>query len=68
MRPGWRRKGVGGAFVTALLEEAGKNFARVRLRTDNPAAARLYERLGLASKEEPSATHILVFTPTGDPA
>jgi GNAT superfamily N-acetyltransferase len=61
VRPAWRNKGVGRALVSALVEEARKSFARVRLRAENADAARLYERLGFVPIENPDATHILVL-------
>jgi ribosomal protein S18 acetylase RimI-like enzyme len=43
---GYRRLGIGGGLVTAVIEAARGPFDRLHLRTANPAAARLYERLG----------------------
>lgn len=62
VRAAWRGKGIGAALVTALTDEARKNFACVRLRAENPDAARLYERLGFVPVEDSSATHILNFS------
>jgi GNAT superfamily N-acetyltransferase len=61
VRAAWRRKGMGAAVVIALLDRARGHFSCVRLRAENPAAARLYERLGFVSIPDPSATHILRF-------
>ncbi len=61
VRPAWRRKGIGEALVTTLVESARKTFRCVRLRTDNPAAAQLYERLGFVNKPDSNATHLLTF-------
>lgn len=61
VRPAWRRLGIGEALVAALIAEARESFACVRLRSMNPAAAALYERLGFAPLEDPNATHILRF-------
>jgi GNAT superfamily N-acetyltransferase len=44
-----RRGGVGRRLVEAVVEAAGNRFDELRLRTQNPAAARLYERLGFAA-------------------
>ncbi len=57
VRPDWRRHGVGALLIHALLKRAG-DFDRVRLRTTNPAAARLYERLGFERSAEANATHL----------
>jgi GNAT superfamily N-acetyltransferase len=61
VRDAWRNKGVGKALVSALIEEARKHFRCVRLRAENPGAARLYERLGFTPIASPDATHILHF-------
>lgn len=61
--PAYRGLGVGSALVTALVEHAQKGFDGLVLYTDNPAAARLYERLGfvpeLATSTPDHATHRL---------
>jgi GNAT superfamily N-acetyltransferase len=57
----WRRMGIGRELVSALIEEAKRSFPCVRLRADNPNAARLYERLGFVPIQVPDATHILRF-------
>ncbi len=41
-----RRSGVGEQLVADVLEAARGRFKRLHLRTTNPTAARLYERLG----------------------
>jgi GNAT superfamily N-acetyltransferase len=41
-----RRLGVGRRLVGEVIEAARRSFDHLRLRTDNPAAARLYERIG----------------------
>jgi GNAT superfamily N-acetyltransferase len=41
-----RRHGVGRDLVTAIVQLARGRFDVLRLRTSNPEAARLYERLG----------------------
>jgi GNAT superfamily N-acetyltransferase len=56
-----RNRGIGTALVTSLLDHARQHFATVRLRTDNPTAARLYERLGFQPIADPHATHALTF-------
>lgn len=68
VRREWRGKGIGAALVRALIEEARRNFACVRLRAENPRAARIYERLGFEPIADPNATHILTFDSAADPA
>lgn len=58
-----RRLGVGRALVAAVLDAARGRFRCVRLRTTNPAAARLYESLGFRpSAGQPDCTHLLELT------
>lgn len=60
--PEQRQRGVGRQLVAALVAQAAPHFALLRLRTNNPVAARFYERLGfavLAGDEE--ATHALAL-------
>jgi len=52
-----RRRGVAAALVGACLER-GRGFDVIRLRTHNPDAARLYERLGFLPVELADASHI----------
>lgn len=61
VRRAWRNTGIGSALLDALVSAARENFHRVRLRAENPSAARLYERKGFTRIESPSATHILHF-------
>lgn len=42
----YRRLGIGRRLVDRVVEAAQGRFDRLRLRTQNPAAALLYERLG----------------------
>jgi GNAT superfamily N-acetyltransferase len=42
----YRRLGIGRQLVGRVVEAARGRFDRLRLSTQNPAAARLYERLG----------------------
>lgn len=44
--PAHRGHGVGRKLVEAVLEAARPHFRLLSLRTDNPGAARFYERLG----------------------
>jgi GNAT superfamily N-acetyltransferase len=63
-----RGRGIGAALVSALIDESRVNFACVRLRAENPGAARLYERLGFEPITHPSATHILILDCPADAA
>lgn len=55
-----RRHGIGRRLVTEVIAAARGSFDRLRLRTTNPEAARLYEALGFApSAGEADCTHAL---------
>ena len=57
-----RRRGVGRALVEAALARARTRFRRVRLRTNDPGAARFYAALGFGQappSDAASATHVL---------
>lgn len=59
-----RRGGVGRRLVAEVVAAARGTFDRLHLRTDNPEAARFYERLGFrpcANLED--CTHVLDLTP-----
>jgi ribosomal protein S18 acetylase RimI-like enzyme len=55
----YRRLGVGRLLVEAVLEAARGRFGLLRLRTTNPAAARLYESLGFRIGGGPDCSHTL---------
>jgi GNAT superfamily N-acetyltransferase len=59
VRPAWRRQGVGEALITELLQRARTRFSEVRLRTDNPDAARVYERMGFTPFVTEHSSHKL---------
>jgi GNAT superfamily N-acetyltransferase len=61
VRPAWRNKGIGQALVHTLVENARPSFTALHLRTDNPTAARLYERIGFSRSLALNATHVLYF-------
>ena len=61
VRPAWRNKGIGQALVHTLVENARTSFTALHLRTDNPTAGRLYERIGVSHSLALNATHILDF-------
>jgi GNAT superfamily N-acetyltransferase len=55
-----RRLGVGRELVTAVVRAARGRFEILRLRTQSPDAARLYERLGFRrTAGVPACTHVL---------
>jgi GNAT superfamily N-acetyltransferase len=56
----YRRLGVGGQLVARVMDAARGRFGRLRLSTQNPEAAQLYERLGFSrSAGAPDHTHFL---------
>ena len=57
-----RHSGVGALLVKAILDAADGRFEVLRLRTTNPAAARLYERLGFERVDVPDCTHAMTLT------
>jgi predicted GNAT family acetyltransferase len=61
VRPAWRKQGLGTAIIGWLLNHARRHYKCVRLRAENPAAARLYEKLGFMPIVDPNATHIFYF-------
>jgi GNAT superfamily N-acetyltransferase len=54
-----RRHGVGRQLVGLVIEAARDRFESLRLRTNNPAAARLYEVLGFRAQEARDYTHVM---------
>jgi GNAT superfamily N-acetyltransferase len=58
--PAYRRLGVGRQLVLTVLQAARGRFDVLRLRTTNPAAARLYESLGFTpSATTDDCTHVI---------
>ena len=55
----YRRLGVGGQLVGRVIDAARGRFGRLRLSTQNPAAAQLYERLGFERRAAADHTHLL---------
>lgn len=54
-----RRRGLADRLVAACLARAAGTWKRLRLHTDSPVAARLYERYGFRpARDEWRATHI----------
>ena len=56
-----RGRGVGRLLMEAILAHARMHFRKLRPRTHNPRAARLYERIGFTRVDAPEETHRLVF-------
>jgi len=53
-----RRQGIGSRLVREVIIAARHSFDRLRLRTNDPHAARFYEQLGfLRCEADSSATH-----------
>jgi N-acetylglutamate synthase-like GNAT family acetyltransferase len=55
-----RSRGIGERLVRACLDRTGAHFRIIRLKTINPAAARLYERSGFGAVAAERMTHCLV--------
>ena len=59
-----RRLGIGRQLVAEIVAAARGRFDTLRLSTTNPAAARLYERLGFRpSSDDVHCTHVLDLQP-----
>jgi GNAT superfamily N-acetyltransferase len=55
-----RRRGIADGLVERCLALARGRWRRLRLHTDNPVAAQLYERYGFEpSGSDPRATHVM---------
>ncbi len=54
-------KASGKPLFASLVENARTSFTALHLRTDNPTAARLYERIGFSRSLALNATHVLDF-------
>lgn len=62
VRDGFRRRGIAEHLLRACLASGRDRWLRLRLHTDNDAAARLYESYGFArSTADAHATHILAY-------
>lgn len=55
----YRRLGIGEQLVGRVMQAARGRFDRLRLSTQNPAAALLYERLGFHRRDAADHTHLL---------
>jgi ribosomal protein S18 acetylase RimI-like enzyme len=61
-----RRLGIGRELVAAVMEAARGRFDSLRLRTTNPAAAQLYERLGFQRRADVAdCSHVLDLRASG---
>lgn len=58
-----RRHGVGRQLVEEIIAAAHGRFDRLRLSTQNPAAAHLYEALGFRRVDAVDCTHVMDFGP-----
>ncbi len=58
---GHRGQGIGRALMERLLDHGRLHFRRLRLTTQRPEAARLYEGLGFTAVEDTKQTHRLDF-------
>lgn len=56
-----RQRGIARALVQRSIDHARNHFDVLRLRTSNPAAARLYESLGFRPSAEGRESHRLYF-------
>lgn len=56
-----RRAAIGERLVAAIVNAARGRFDVLHLRTNNPAAARLYERLGFERVDLADCTHTLAL-------
>lgn len=64
VRPDFRRTGVGGTLMWALIAHAQSQNAReLELLTDTEAGARFYESLGFVPVAEEGTTHRRCLTP-----
>jgi ribosomal protein S18 acetylase RimI-like enzyme len=61
----YRRLGVGRRLVTEVMEAARSRFDGLHLRAENPAAARLYERLGFRRVGAGDSTHVMELSRAG---
>ena len=55
----WRRKGVGNFLLEKIIEYSITHFSKMRLRTNNPKAAKFYEGFGFVTVQSETATHEL---------
>ncbi|KAA2237313.1 GNAT family N-acetyltransferase [Salinarimonas soli] len=59
--PQARRRGIGAALVRHVIDDARGRYRVLRLRTDTEAAAAFYVRLGFASVDDATATHLVAL-------
>lgn len=56
-----RSRGIGRRLVERVVEGARASFDHLRLATQRPEAASLYESMGFVRAQEPHQTHLLRF-------
>jgi len=56
-----RRKGYASLLMNVIMHEARQHFTVLRLLTDNPAAAKFYEKLGFQNVNGDKVSHIMIF-------
>ena len=54
-----RRRGIGARMTGEIIAAARGRFETLRLRTSNPEAARLYDRLGFRRTDDPQCSHVM---------
>jgi ribosomal protein S18 acetylase RimI-like enzyme len=54
-----RRRGIGERITAEIIAAARGCFELLRLRTSNPDAAKLYERLGFRRMQDADCTHVM---------
>jgi len=65
----YRGKEIGRRLVRAVVAAAAGRFQRLRVRTENPDAGRLYERLGFhPAAGEAECTHVMELVGLGQSA
>ncbi|MEM6455612.1 MAG: GNAT family N-acetyltransferase [Acidobacteriota bacterium] len=64
--PDWRGRGIGGALMRRVLDEAAAAGKPVRIHVEkNNPALRLYDRLGFRPIEDQGVYHLMEWRPTG---
>jgi GNAT superfamily N-acetyltransferase len=65
----YRRNGIGGQLVREIITTAKGVFDQLRLRTENPEAARFYEGLGFRPCiGQDICTHVLMLLSVAEPS
>ena len=62
VRSAYRKLGAGQQLVAEVIAAARERFGTLRLRTQNEAAARLYERMGFERRTDVAdCTHLMML-------